>query len=96
MSDSINPEQLMAEQLAEKSLQRFGFVVVGYKAETADRNIGRPTKFLWDSYQMPQPFVPIRKATEEEWKNQRDLAYTVFGRRPIRQPNETPLVLVTD
>ena len=88
--------QLMAEQLAEKSLMRFGFVVCGYDIDAAERNIGVPTNYLWKIYTMPQPFLPIRIATEQEWQNQRDLAYEVFGRRPIRQSEEVPLVLVTD
>lgn len=88
--------QQKAERLAEESLKRWGFVVCGYRPEIAARNMERPTNTLWQEYEMPQPFVAIRTATEEEWEQQRALAAEIFGRSPLRQPFETPLVLVTD
>lgn len=89
-------DQQKAERLAEESLKRWGFVVVGYVPDTIERNMNRPTNTLWKIYEMPQPFVAIRKATEREWEQQRALAGEIFGRKPLPQPFETPLVLVTD
>ena len=89
-------EQEIAVRLAEDSLKRFGFVVVGYEPDTIERNMGIPTKFLWREYVMPQAFVPIRRATPEEWDKQRALAGEVFGRPAPKDGVAVPLVLVTD
>lgn len=89
--------QEMAEKLAEESLKRFGFVVVAYKNGTFERNQGKPTNTLWHEYKMPQPFVPVRKGTMEEWTAQCRLFENLFGFAPQYEDSvQVPVVLVTD
>ena len=86
----------MAELLAEESLKRFGFVVVGYKPGTLERNRGIPTKSLWREYTMPQPFVPVRLATPQEWRAQQSLFLELFGYQATPESPTDPVVMVTD
>lgn len=89
--------QEMAERFAEESLKRFGFVVVAYKYGTFERNQGKPTANLWHEYKMPQPFVPIRKATPAEWNAQCRLFESLFGYAPQHEHSaQVPVILVTD
>lgn len=62
-------QQQQAEFLAEQSLIRFGFVVVGYKTGKEPK-IGEITRNLWRVFIMPQPFVVVRQATPDEWRRQ--------------------------
>lgn len=85
-----------AVKLAEESIKRFGFVVVSFNPGTVERNIGVPTTLLWEEFEMPQPFVPIRKATDSEWEEQKALAHCIFGRKPDFSKPGVPVILITD
>ena len=82
--------------LAEESIKRFGFVVVGYRADRADAAIGVTTSFLWHEFRTPYNFTPIRIASEDEWHAQKQLFRELFRKAPAETSRQVPLVLVTD
>ncbi len=89
-------QQALAVRLAEESIQRYGFVVVGYVRD-AEIKIGEQTSILWRHYPMPQPFTVIRQATAEEFDRQIALFREITGLAPHPDTKiGTPLVLVTD
>lgn len=81
-------------ELSQKSIEQFGFVVVAFDGPVP---IGHRTERLWKEYEMPQTFVVVRLATDEEWEAQIQLGEQIFG-RPRRRDSSgfVKYVLMTD
>lgn len=95
----MNQEQA-ALMLVEESVKRWGFVVCKYRSDVLP-SIGSITKVLWQVYAIPQPFVVLRLATDEEWRLQLELSRLFVDPKDIRNRKEpgiqgTAFVLVTD
>lgn len=86
--------QSIALSVAEETIKRMGFVVVGYREFPPP--IGERTSVLWRVCEMPQPFVVVRQATDGEYAQQVAIATEMAGRAVNPEPGLIPMVLVTD